>query len=176
MKRIILCFTAIILLFTNCNNECKNWDCIENPCKIDYPKDVRPIDWENYNDVYTVYWNNFSYCEDAEVIGRTGKQIKVFGWIHNAFGDSEIRLDFFSLINDYSEINAPNGSNTTTVYVGCFDVEESERIKKKFENNTDFSKKCFVQGELLISCLETSGCSKTAVRIVIENADDIYFE
>jgi len=41
MKRIILCFTAILLLFTDCNKD----------CIIKHPKDVKSIDWENYNDI-----------------------------------------------------------------------------------------------------------------------------
>ena len=65
-------------------------------CDLDKPKDVKPVDWENYNDVYTVYWNfvakAFGCCSETEFAGKT---IKVFGWIfHGNHGDS-FRSDRF---------------------------------------------------------------------------------
>jgi hypothetical protein len=68
MRKLILSFTAVFLLFVACN---KN-------CKIKYPKDVKPIDWENYNDVYTVYWNMVHCC--SETIDLQNETIKISGW------------------------------------------------------------------------------------------------
>ena len=69
MKRIILCLTAIVLLFTAC----------DKGCNIARPKDVKPIDWENYNDVYDVYWNLLKFC--SEPSNDDGRYIKISGWI-----------------------------------------------------------------------------------------------
>jgi hypothetical protein len=53
---IISCLTAILLLFTTC----------EKNCIGKRPKDVKPIDWENYNDVHTVYWNYVSLYSERK--------------------------------------------------------------------------------------------------------------
>ena len=57
---IVLRFTIVLLLFAGCD---KN-------CKIKYPKDLKPIDWENYNDVYDVIWN-YTDIKESSDMGKT---------------------------------------------------------------------------------------------------------
>lgn len=68
MKKLILCFTIIVFVFVACNKE----------CQIKYPKNLKSIDWENYNDVYTVYWNTVHLC--FETVNLQSDTIKISGW------------------------------------------------------------------------------------------------
>jgi ABC-type oligopeptide transport system substrate-binding subunit len=71
MKKInlllILSFAAV--LFAAC----------EKNCIGKRSKDVKPIDWENYNDVSTVYWNYVSLYSERKQEDE-GKTIKISGW------------------------------------------------------------------------------------------------
>ena len=67
MKRIILYLTALLLVFFAC----------EKSCLEKKPKDVKPIDWENYNDVYTAFWNTYSACSESK---NAKREIMVYGW------------------------------------------------------------------------------------------------
>jgi len=152
-------------LTTSCDRSCG---------QIVKPDNLKQIDWNKYNDVETVYWNYYSFCSELDKSGRTGKMIKVYGWIHNLFhGDIDCR-DFY-LISDSIQIYAPNTSNTKAIRVQCFNATECDKLKRKFETFVQ-SKKCFVKVELALVCLEQMGCSKAVAEIFIENANDVYFE
>jgi hypothetical protein len=135
---------------------------------------LQPINWESYNDVKTVYWNCYTYCKDRDIIDyHSGKQVKMYGWIFSAF-DKYLDYGDFTLIDDSLLIHAPNPSNASQVRIQCFNSEELEGIKNKFET-ADLTSKCYVHGVLSLPCLHQMGCSKTRVEIFIESADDIYF-
>jgi len=52
--RSLLAICGVILLAFSCG---KN-------CEIKKPKNIKTIDWENYNDVYTVFWNCEKPCTE----------------------------------------------------------------------------------------------------------------
>ena len=160
MKKVILCFATLLLIVAACKPNC-------NP-KV--PKGVQPIDWENYNDVYTVHWNYTMDCSNAP-LGRTGQTIKMYGWI---FHPQTVSFWDFSLLSDSLFVES-NNPKCAMVRVQCFNREEFDSIQAKF-NAADRTKKCYVTGELGVSALAGNDCCTTSPDIFIDKADDIYFE
>jgi len=157
MKKIILPLTILLLMFTSCKESC-----------LKKPKNLKSIDWENYNDVHTVFWNTYSY----DNIGNSSlkKEIMVYGWIFHMkdayYGDA---TDFI-LVNDYSDMYgyAPPVVN---VEVRVF----SSEVQALFDTCV-LTKKCFVKGELLFNKLKMGRCTRLNPRIIIRDINDIYFE
>ena len=67
----LMILAVIILSLFSCKDNCK-YD--------DIPSDVKPIDWNNYNDCYDVFYNYYGSCNDFKT-GMTGKTIKCKGWV-----------------------------------------------------------------------------------------------
>ena len=133
-------------------------------CDPKIPKDVKAIDWENYNDVYTVNWNYVRKCMEPN--SDIGKYIKVYGWI---VGDYPL-IDPFFLVS--------NGEKTMIYVKFSYEVDYDELInslKMKFAAN-DITKKCYVTGKLSLEELPDNVCCRTMPIIIINSADDIYFE
>jgi hypothetical protein len=138
-------------------------------CKIEPLQDILPIDWENYNDVHTVY-RNFT-TNDCSKTGSTGKMIKVGGWIVQSGANiHKIEPSSFYL-TDYPNQILISGSISVTSEI----PEVVELLKIKFETN-DLTKKCYITGELLIYDFPTNNCCTTGPEIIITNADNIIFE
>jgi len=167
MKKIILCIIVVLLIFTGCNN---------NGCKIKYPKNIKPIDWENYNNVYDIFWN---YHTENSVTNKKidqdrGKDIMVYGYI---FGISTFH---FSLIanKDNSEIQ---------LFISPFDYhyEDDDRyanidtllnqIQTKLDTS-DLTKKCFIKGKLSNESFPNNDCNWIDPKIIITDINNIYFE
>jgi hypothetical protein len=151
---IILCLTAILLLFAAC----------DKTCGIKSPKDVKPIDWENYNSVYDVFYNYYRLCseqryEDSE------KTIMVSGWLYRLWGGYFILRNIPNHTNEDSEF--------PSIQLLIYGIEK-EFIAKI--DTCDLTKKCFVKGELIFGCAEAGLCSTSAPLIIIKSVDDIYFE
>jgi len=144
-------------------------------CEVKSPKDLKPIDWENFNDVYTVFWNFFSKDYGTCREGPTGITIKVCGWIFQGSHGETIDPGMFHLIDNESNIFAPNASGGNSIYVKTFDTDLVNLLKNKFVEN-DVTKKCFVKGELYYFCRETAKCFSKDPNVYIHNINDIYFE
>jgi hypothetical protein len=142
--------------------------CDEGNCEIKRPKDLKPVDWNNYNDVYTVYWNY--YGEYGEFVADTtlGKNIKVYGRIHQ----SSFRYDSFYLLVD------PKDTFASTFYEGitieCFDSVQKEILRRKFDS-ADITRKCYLTGIIGGNIIYTP-CDVFVPHIRIDNADSLYFE
>lgn len=168
MKRIILIVFGLLFLLSSCI-KCR---------EIEKPKNLKPIDWKNYNDVYDVYWNSLAYCSDVDIWAfENAEEIKIYGWISNAFNEYPAKASDFSLINDFSEIYAPNTSKTSRIYIDTqfLTSEELEKLQAKLDMY-DYEKRCFLQGDLIMSCAETTTCSKAYPVILLRNVDSVYFE
>ncbi|MDO9154869.1 MAG: hypothetical protein Q7U47_14375 [Paludibacter sp.] len=137
MKKIIFIVASFILL---CITSCKI------PCPpISKPKDLQPIDWENYNDVKTVYYNCVKYCSEKSIM--EGRKVKVCGWkLKN--------LDGFAISDD-----SLNGSGPSILI----------HIPKP-EQNCKF----YIKGTISLPCTETvdllgRNCSKSFVEILVDS-------
>jgi len=148
MKKIILVFTAIVLLFTAC----------EKSCLEKKPKNLKLIDWENYNDVYTVYWNYHQECPGKQE--DENKEIMVYGWIKNGFMGWELVADRNS---------NPNGGNSHVI------LQAANQVPAIIDSS-DLTKKCFIKGILGLCNFPTNNCCHVVPLIMITNINDIYFE
>ena len=162
MRKIILYLTALLLLFAACKKS----------CKIKYPKDIKPIDWENYNDVYTVYWN----CKDTKVNSKMRDTIKIYGWIFQGpiypnGNPLPVDPDNFTLISNEEDIFYWNystrgvGINIRNIY---YDSVTYVNLQPKFDTS-DITKKCFIKGRLGFVYLYTEYCSILDPYICVEN-------
>jgi len=170
MKRTILFLTAILLLFAACDKD----------CKIKYPKDLKPIDWENYNDVRTVFWKY--YTHEAKNQTDEGKEIMVSGWLsHPKYyrGNTKTML----LFEDFSKTDVNDPIPKESIYIRCYSnrIDTLINICSDLTNKLDtcnFMKKCYVKGILKIDCITMMGrCPERCMPyILIENVDNIYFK
>jgi len=153
VKNILTILCGLVLLAFSCKPNCG---------KIDKPKGIKSIDRENYNDVSTVYWNYFGYCDDRKY--TSGDYIGVYGW-------RAISYDLFCIASDPKYLNWSSERARVVVWIKW----ELEEITDKIRTS-DLTKKCFVRGEVKLSCLDSGECSTVAVEIFVTNPDDIYFE
>ena len=143
----VFCITTAILLFAGCE-------------KI--PKNVKPIDWENYNDVYTVYWNCRSTCKENKTINE-GKTIKISGW-KTTWSDSFLLCE---------KIVYEKGSHPFPfIPILCYLPEFKDKM-----DTCDFTKKCYIEGIIHLELWEERprGCIIEPY-IEITNIDNIYFK
>ena len=131
----------------------------EETC-INKPKDVQPVDWGSYNDVYTVYWNYFGYCSD--IISTGDSIVCVYGWktTHTAF--------YISPVPEYINSERP----IANILISWDSWEITTKIAA-----SDLTKKCFIKGKLYLRPVKRGGeCCYVEPSIYIANIDDIYFE
>ena len=156
MKRIILCFAAILLLFAACKKNCLQ----------KHPKDVKPIDWENYNDVYTVFWNCYGYCDDY--IMNYHENIMVSGWISQPT-HGNISAHHFILVNNQGD------RSETFPNIPVKSYALSDELQAMFDT-CDLTKKCFIKGKLQSDHIKMGLCCEKTAQIGITDITDIYFE
>ena len=169
MKKIILIFAAIVVLFTAC----------DKGCKIKRPKDVKPIDWENYNEVYDVVRN----YTDTKVSSDMGKTIKICGWIFQGpEGYYQLDPTNFRLCDNEKNIFDHNPyENGTAIYVKVPyhpDINYESFIDSlniKFAT-VDITKKCYITGTLSYFGTPNNNCYWINPKILITNANDISFK
>jgi len=130
------------------------------------------IDWDNYNDVFTIRYNYASYDCPTETSpsGNTGKIIKVEGYIVQPGANLHyIDPSFFYFTNYPNEIFTFNAISIAAI------PEISEQMRIKFENS-DVTGKCYITGYLIINIYPIGdGCS-ISPQIVITDADNVIFE
>ena len=174
MKKIILCFTVLLLLFANCNKDCKKGNCKDDdPCKIDRPKDLKPIDWDNYNDVYTVCLNLKVDCNDSNNIQTWWKkEIMVCAWVST--NKDTVNPQHFCL-SDKNEFKLLLPVRTYNFFTESNHENFIDSLNSIFES-ADLTKKCFIKGTLIYFPNTVGMCCYTFPTIVINSANDIYFE
>jgi hypothetical protein len=158
MKKIslllILYLITILFLFAAC----------EKTCGIKRPKDVKPIDWENYNDVYTVFWNLTLSDIDKFPLHE---EVMVYGWIYNQYHDG-ISAKSFTLVDDKNGIlDAPEYPQ--------INISGFNELQGMFDTCA-LTKKCFVKGILLFNHIKYMGCSRLEIKMEITDINDIYFK
>ena len=149
MKRVFFYSTVLLLLFTTCDKT---------------PKDVKPIDWENYNDVYTVFWNCYSSCKEikSEYVDKT---IKISGWkVQSA--------DLFVLGDDAKCAETFFAPAPSTVIAINFYFPGSDA----FLDTCDLTKKCFIKGKIRLPMGKFSSGCFIEPTVGVMDINDIYFE
>jgi len=145
--------------------------------EIEKPDDVLPIDWENYNDVYTVFWNYRSKKCSAKT-GVIGK-IKVFGWISVL----DLKENELLLVSNLERVPVSNFDNVYDSYIYeniavlkvSINYPIVDELKAKLDT-CDFTKKCFVEGNLVVEDRKEAPLCSIVPYIFLRNINDIYFE
>jgi hypothetical protein len=174
MKTIKIFLVIVALFVCSCKRN----------CSIKPYSNLKPIDWENYNEPRVVTGNYSSAsCKDMGYVGN----IKVSGWlfqgsIYNDDKPKPIDPSLFALINNKEDIFQPNfqtkgggiyihpDGDTWDEYTGLV-----EALRTKFAN-VDLTKKCYIKGEIFLATRETNHCCYVSPQIIIKSIDDIYFE
>ena len=174
-KNIVVAFLLLLAgVLASCEKESQSPD--RNPCIIDRPQNLQSIDWENYNDVYTVYWTYYRRERNELLPEDTTKIIKVYGWIAQ---DNELYRRMYNA--DFTLIGNETGEDTPFVpFIIVGDSEVVDAIKAKLAT-ADPMKKCYVRGKLCFSlgfCIdgEDFGCCLIYPRMRVYSANDVYFE
>jgi hypothetical protein len=137
-------------------------------CGIEPPLDIKPIDWKNYNDVSTVYWNTYSNKKLKNF--PRDKEIMIYGLVY--FSDSYyINESRFELVNGFSDLLGDDVPPEVHVTI----IIPSPEVRTVF-NNYDFLKRCYVKGKLGFAKLGSGICTKFEPTMVITNTNDIYFK
>jgi len=181
--------TTKIILIILCGIALITFSC-KQPCgiNIENPDEIEPIDWENYNDVYSVFWNYFkNNCHGAGY--PTGKTIKVYGRIDSnslkitSEGLNPHGLHSFILMDEheheynniYNYLYEKYSYSAPHVEVFCFIPDE---FQEKL-TSTDLTRKCYIKGELGTSILKwdvDDECCFTTPNVRLYSTNDIYFE
>jgi len=151
-----------VLLLSNC----------KKLCEIKYPKDIKSVSWENYNDVPTVYWNYYTDCSEVKR-EDLNKELMVFGWVY----PDKPSADLFYLMTDGNSASR-NGNphvfiNTQRMYAENDSLQQQVQI---LLDSSDLTKKCFIKGELSLASLSDNDCCWILATIFIKSITDIYFE
>jgi len=167
---VILC--GVSLFAFSCERKCD--------IEIEYPSDVMPICWEDYNDAYHVFWNIFK--SDCSGAGLTGKTIKISGKLDYVF----VHLSHSYVLmseheHEHNDIydHIHKIYNYTTPSVRVFSYFIHEEFQKKI-TSADLKEKCYIKGELGTSGITIDDthdqCCFTVPNIFLYSIDDIYFE
>jgi hypothetical protein len=162
MKKIF----ALIIVLSIAGFSCRK------KCNIDKPKHLKPIDWENYNESYTVYWNGVKDCSESGI--GDGESIKVFGWIRQCAYDKPLIDPTLFAITEEKYRTECNGAKGTILYVRPFDYDFLDSLQIKLDTNA--TKKCYINGKLSYNNLYSNNCCRAVPEIVIYSTDDIKFE
>jgi len=171
-----LAICCIILFAFSCTSKCE--------IDIEKPNDVMPIDWDNYNDVYTVFWNYLK--NDCSGSGYpTGDMIKIYGIIdsnNTSVSNSGFVLkdeheheynDVFDHLYRFGGYSAP----LVAVSVFC----SSSELQKMLASS-ELTRRCYIKGEISTRILtydkrpRPDKCCFSVLGIYLRNIDDIYFE
>jgi len=190
----IAVLSAVLLMLAGGLISCDR-DNDNSHCYLDRPQDLRPIDWESYNDVYTIFWT-YSKLEDGfahstrEIRRDTAKVIKLYGWLHQG-NDSSVDITSLTLVGSETYIftqleELHNFFPLSTLprvslrLVSGTDLEET--LKQKFDT-IDITRKLYVRGRLYfgptvcVTFADQVGCCWIDYFFIrIYSADDIYFE
>jgi hypothetical protein len=166
---------AVVLLAFSCRPPCH--------IELEKPTDIKPIDWDGYNDAYTVFWNIVS--DDFHSGGTsTGDTIMVYGKIDTTTLDYS---NFFTLMSEQEyEHNVIYDYmrewhyTAPSIRVFCYPVADELREKLA---SCDLSRRYYVKGELGIAHIGgrdgwggADHCLFAAPDIHLYDVNDIYFE
>ena len=164
MKQIGLYIIISIFAFTACNKNC----CKEKDCQPKIPNDIKAIDWENYNDVYTIFWNCYGLCSDEHIYDDS--IVKICGWC-------VVRFDLFSLCDDAKHSTwDPSITLGSAIFIVIDLPHNVNNLLKSQIDSAGRPLKFYITGKIRSYCPETGVCQNSVPRIVVENQNDIYFK
>jgi hypothetical protein len=147
---------AVVFLFLNGCGRCGKDSTI--------PSNLKPIDKENYNDVYTVYWN---YWDSWDNIGREIDTVLIWGYINIT---RDYRKEYAIIDDSTSAYKRIGGYPLIRIF---WHDSISSQIRAIIENSVP--DKCFIKASVLPLEYDDNCYSHTVPKLQIISPDNIYF-
>jgi len=158
------------------------FSCKRCDIEIKKPDDIKSIDLEDYNDVYTVFWNYLRICPG--LVNPPEITIKIYGKIDDSF---KFGLGYFELIDEreheyyniYDFLHEHGYPVVPSVRVFYRLIKDELREKL---DSSDLNRKCYIKVILSdgIAANEnehsSDGCCFVVPDATLSSIDDIYFE
>ena len=167
MKR-ILTLSTLLLFFATGFYSC------DKTCYINKkrPQDLKPIDWENYNDAYTIYWNSVHLCSENpfsqhDSTDENWGTIKIAGWHAWSY-------DSFVLCDDSKYADPKLGHSAAFPFV-AISFSRIPEIYSIFET-CDMTKKMFITGDLKFDLSGRDNLGPCCTHAPVIYANEVYFE
>lgn len=159
--KLTLLLIAVALLYS-C--ERRIGGCAETCYDIEKPANLKPIDWNGWNDAYTVYYNFHDNIEDA-CYDHDGDTIMCYGhvpeyWYNSPYGD--FRLEVIGCLNNLEIQFNLHGNEIDSLHYML--------------NNSSHSDTCFVKGVLKLDDLDRECCIEVIPLITVNQIEDFYFK
>ena len=167
-------FLATITLLCSCKNNRKiivdGGDCVD----IVQPANLKPIDWNGWNDAYTVGYTFYDNIEDA-CYDYNGDTMLCYGHI-----TKNLYIDYPSLKPEWIWLEGSENQEDGECVRIFFDLtilqNNSERDSLVLLlNSSTHSDTCFVKGIFWLIYYDIGQCTLTFPSIGITRLEDIYF-
>jgi len=164
--RLIIAILAATVLFCSCKERCAGcYDC-DSILVITKPADLKPIDWDGWNDAYTV-WHTFHDVRENAQYSHRGDTIMCYGKISRILTSHIYSSLIYLECKDASE---PFYIYTTPL----MDSIEKDSLVNLLDGIC-CSDTCFARGVLDLSADQFTGCS-VEPSIELMSIEDIYFK
>jgi len=168
--RLIIAILAATVLFCSCKGNCSG--CGKFECyDVVKPADLKPIDWNGWNDAYTVCHTFYDKSEDAQM-DHYGDTIRCYGCISKY------------LYEDYSSL-----SKSSFICFECSDDSEAVAILHyvimnscdrdslvRLLDDSSYSDTCYVKGIFGFWGFGPEGCDYVKPAIYVNSIDNIHFK
>lgn len=162
MKAKLSLLLMVVTMLCSCKHKC--YDIVK-------PSNLKPIDWNGWNDAYTVFYTYYDNYDDA-CHDHDGDTIKCYGHIAKYLYE-----DYSSLRSDDIFLEA-NDRRQQAVGVGFMLQNSSEMDSlKSLLKSSSHSDTCFVKGTLdLWGWSGPHHCNTVYPYITVHNIEDFYFK
>ena len=158
--KLAIALLVVIAPFCSCKRTCKD---------IVKPSDLKPIDWNGWNDAYTVGYTFYDDAEDA-CFDFNGDTILCYGHIARYLYE-----DYSSLSTSSIYLESGSKQEGVQVFFDIFGSDDVNILKQKL-NNSVYSDTCFVKGTLYVHASAINKCYIVyCPAIHVSRLEDIYF-
>lgn len=160
--KLFITFLIAVTLLYSC--ERKIGGCAETCYDIEKPANLKPIDWNGWNDAYTVFCTFYDNEEDA-CYDHVGDTIMCYGhvpeyWYASPYGDFRLEVQ--------------GGADNLQI---LFNLHGSEIDSLHFLlNNSSHTDTCFVKGILGLFDYDIQCCMIVQPTITVNKIEDFYFK
>ncbi|MCQ2322458.1 MAG: hypothetical protein MJZ47_02425 [Bacteroidales bacterium] len=170
--RLIVVLLAAATLLCSCRklcDGCHNPNCNETV----KPADLKPINWDGWNDTYTIWYNchRERTYDDADVRSWAGDTIRCYGRISKYLYDDY--TSFSEVQNIYLECTSANKLEIDISMVMSGSGGDS---LVRVLDSSSYSDTCFVKGLMCAYGGDIMGCYYLTPSIMLTSAKDIYFK
>ncbi len=160
MKTKLALLLVVVTLLYSCKR--KIGGCAETCYDIEKPANLKPIDWNGWNDAYTVYFNFYDNEEDA-CYDHNGDTIMCYGHLPESWHVSPYGVFY---------LEVTGSSNNLKIKFNDNNIDSLTCLL----NNSSHSDTCFVKGVLKLCGYDIQCCIVVDPCIFVNKIEDIYFK